>query len=162
MFNALKKYLDKKHFRDNGWQERCNEDGVGLRELTLEEIQALDFGNFGARLSRAGLLPNGYHYTPKNINIVSTGAKEGKINYVNLTFDSSRDKESIKVNIKDFDVSTAKGESLVYQYSKGMSQVWLDLCCAYLWYKQVEHKQPFNKVVADSCCELDNCLDNLK
>lgn len=145
MFDSLKNFIKGKKFQESGFARLCKEDGIALREFTLEEMQNVEFANFASKLDRAGMFPKGYGYAPLSVDVVATGASEDKVNYVNIVYGAKEGADILKVNIKNFNVTTAKNDSLVYQYNKGMSKVWMDMCYAMLWCNQFVHKQPYAK-----------------
>ena len=145
MFDSLKKFIrGKKKFQESGFARLCKDDGIELRELTLAEMKDVEFANFASKLNRAGMLPKNYDFKPLSVDIVPNGVHENSVNYVNLVFGEKEGDNVLKVNIKNFNVSTAKNQSLIYQYNKGMSQVWMDMCYALLWCNQFVKNKPNN------------------
>ena len=155
MFDSLKNFIKGKKFQESGFARLCKEDGIGLREFTLEEMQNVEFANFASKLDRAGMFPKGYGYAPLSVDIVPNGTNENSVNYVNLVFGEKEGDNILKVNIKNFNVTTAKNDSLVYQYNKGMSKVWMDMCYAMLWCNQFVKNKPNNDAGVETAVDRE-------
>ena len=122
----------------------AREQGIALRDLTREELSLIDFGRFSYNLVDSGAMSKHYALVYNLTEVHPNGKDSNSINYINLVFKSFTDPNDIKVNIKSLNVSTAKGDSNVYQYNKKMSQVWIDMCYEVLLSQNANSQQGIN------------------
>lgn len=129
-FERIKDYiLDKtcKEFYDIEYKEVDVYKTVAERYprgFTFEEMQDLDFVEFGTMLKQRKLLPPSYDRKPTSINIYR-GRACGDTR-VKLTFNSKTTDSYRVVGINGYQVSFGVNSYYLYEHSEEMSKVWED------------------------------------
>ena len=135
MFNKFKKYITSKK-STCGFRNYAEQEGVSLRDLTREEVNRVNWGMFARKLIDVGALPRDYALVYNLTEVCMQDKTSDNVSHINLTFRSFKNPKDIHVNIKSLSVSCAKGDSLVYQHNKKMTEAWVDMCYAVLWAKK--------------------------
>lgn len=128
-------YLRNKN-NESEIRKSAREQGVVLRDITRDELGMINFSQFSGSLIEKGLLPKDYALVYNLTEVHPLDKDSSGINYIGLTFKSFIRPDDIKLNIKALNVSCAKGESNIYRYNRGMSDVWIDMCYDVLLKKQ--------------------------